>query len=128
VHEVTTAMRTIERALAAAPRSPGWHRSLGERLKSLRGAYIRYLEASMGGTSDAVEHNPSLSPRLRMLRREQARIADEIDRLTEACERAVDVETLRQQVVALLGRIARIRQREVGLLYESVDMELGGEE
>lgn len=128
MHEVTSAMRAIERALGSAPHSPGWHRVVSHRLAGLRGAYIGYLEASMGGTSEAVEHNPSLSPRLRMLRREQARIADEIDRLVDACRHDADAETLRQQTVALLGRVARVRQREVGLLYESVDMELGGEE
>lgn len=128
MHEVTTAMRAIERTLASAPRPPGWHRVMSYRLTGLRGAYFGYLEASMGGTSEAVEHNPSLSPRLRMLRIEQARVADEIDRLIDACRRDADVETLRQQIFALLGRVTRVRQREVGLLYESVDMELGGEE
>lgn len=128
MHEVTTAMRAVERAISTGPQSPSWHNLVSNRLAGLRGAYIGYLEASMGGTKAAVDDNPWLSARLIMLRRDQARVADEIDRLIEACTSAADIEALRQQIVALLGRVARTRQREVGLLYESVDMELGGEQ
>lgn len=128
MHEVMAAMRSVERAVTSAPRSAGWAALVSNRLSGLRGAYISYLEHSMGGTSAAVEDNPWLSARLIMLRREQARVADEIDRMIDACKPDVDVELMRHQVVALLGKVTRARQREVGMLYESVDMELGGEQ
>lgn len=128
MHEVMAAMRSVERAVTSAPQSASWPSLVRNRLSGLRGAYIGYLQRSMGSTGAAVEDNPWLSARLIMLRRDQARVADEIDRLIDACKPGVDVESLRHQVVALLGRVTRARQREVGLLYESVDMELGGEQ
>jgi len=128
VHEVTTAVRAVERALSSAPHAPAWASLVGRRLIRLRGAYIKYLERSMGGTTAAVQDNPWLSSHLLTLRRDQAKLADELDRLIEACTHASDVESLRQQVTAVLGRVARVREREVSLLYESVDLELGGEQ
>lgn len=128
MHELSAAMRSLERAVTGGPRSTTWSGVVGSRLRSLRGAYIEYLQRSMGSTNAAVEDNPWLSARLLMLRREQARVADEIDRLIEACTPDVDAGSLRQQVDTLLARLTRAREREVGLLYESVDMEIGGEQ
>jgi hypothetical protein len=128
MHEVTNAIRSVEHAVTAAPQSPSWRALVSNRLAGLRGAYIGYLEQSVVGTNAAVEDNPWLSARLIMLRRDQARVADEIDRLIDMCNDSAEVEVIRREVDALLGRIARSRQRERDLIYESVDMELGGEQ
>lgn len=128
MHELTTAVRAVELAIAGTSQPTSWPALLHHRLDGLRGAYIGYLQHSMGGTSAAVEDNPWLSARLLVLRRDQARVADEIDRLIDACTPSVDVDSLRHQILALLARVARTRQREVDLLYKSVDLELGGEQ
>jgi hypothetical protein len=128
VHEITNAVRSVERALASAPHSPHWRSLVNNRLAELRGAYIGYLDSSVGGTAAAVDDNPWLTARLVKLRRDQARVADEIDCLIEDCNSCCDYESLRPKVQSLLQHISRSRRREVGLLYESVDMDLGGEQ
>ncbi len=128
MHEVMTAIRSVERAITSAPHSPGWRRLVGNRLTGLRGAYILYLEHSMGSSAATVDDSPWLSARTLRLRRDQAKIADELDRLIDSCSQHGDAEALRHQVVDLLGRVVRSRQREIGLIYESIDVDLGGEQ
>lgn len=127
MHEITARMRAVERAVATSPGAPDWRGELADRIAELRAAFLADLGRSMRSAEATAASAPWLSTRLTMLRREQARIADDFDSLVEACAE-LDVETLRRHVFALLSRLARSRQLDVNLLYESVDIDLGGEQ
>jgi hypothetical protein len=126
--DTTIAIRSLERALAITPRTGSWRSLVANRVQSLREAYL--LEVECGPASDAfvLDTSPWIYGRLERLRRDQRRIVDELEALGRACVEAMDMETLRAQAMLALQRIVRLRQRENDLIYESVDLDLGGEQ
>lgn len=125
--DITIAMRSLERALATMPQSGNWRSLVAHRVHGLREAYLQEVEC---GPSDAfaLESTPWIYGRLQLLRRDQTRIVDELEALARLCVEAIDIEALRAQVQLALQRITRLRQRENDLIYESVDLDLGGEQ
>jgi hypothetical protein len=126
--DITIAMRSLERAVATMPHTQGWRSLVANRVRSLREAYLQEMELTSAPDAFALDASPWIHGRLRLLRRDQGRIADELEALARTCVEAMDMETLRAQVLAALQRISRLRQRENDLIYESVDLDLGGEQ
>ena len=131
--DISVAIRSLEHALASMPPVPqvpqaqGWRSTLANRVQGLREAYLQELEH--GPASEAFAFDaPWICGRLQLLRRDQIRIIEELEALARACVEAMDLETLRAQAQLALQRIARLRQRENDLVYESVDLDLGGEQ
>jgi hypothetical protein len=126
--DITIAMRSLERAVATMPQTQGWRALVAHRVRSLREAYVQEMELAPGPDAFALDTAPWIHGRLQLLRRDQGRIADELEALARACVEAMDLDALRVQVLAALQRITRLRQRENDLIYESVDLDLGGEQ
>jgi hypothetical protein len=130
--DITSAMRALEHTLVTAPatgkQAPGsWRSLVANRVQSLRDAYQH--EIGCGPASDAFALDaPWICGRLQLLRRDQSRVMAELESLARTCVETVDVDVLRGQVQLALQRIKKLRQRENDLLYESVDLDLGGEQ
>ena len=86
------------------------------------------MECGPASYAFALESTPWIYGRIQLLRRDQTRIVDELEALARMCMEAIDLEALRAQVQLALQRITRLRQRESDLIYESVDLDLGGEQ
>lgn len=126
--DIGIAMRSLEHAVGTTPQTRGWRSLVANRVEGLRIAYLQEVERGFESHDLAIASTPWISGRLERLRRDQARIADELEMLARACVEALDIDILRAQVSAALQRIARLRQRETDLIYESVDLDLGGEQ
>jgi hypothetical protein len=125
--DTTIAIRSLQNALSVMPQSSNWRSLIANQVESLREAYLQEVESGPASEAFALDA-PWICGRLQMLRREQRRIVEELEALGRACVEAMDMETLRAQVQFALQRITRLRQRENDLLYESVDLDLGGEQ
>jgi hypothetical protein len=126
--DITIAMRSLERAVATMPQSGNWQSLVAHRVHGLREAYLQEVECGPASDAFALESTPWIYGRLQLLRRDQTRIVDELEALARMCMEAIDLEALRAQVQLALQRITRLRQRENDLIYESVDLDLGGEQ
>ncbi|HEX2176050.1 MAG TPA: hypothetical protein VHG70_09070 [Nocardioidaceae bacterium] len=125
--DISIAIRSLEHALSTMPQSSSWRSLVANRVQGLRDAYLQEVERGPASDAFAVDA-PWLCGRMQVLRREQSRIVDELEALARASFEAMDMETLRAQVQLALQRIMRLRQRENDLIYESVDLDLGGEQ
>jgi hypothetical protein len=126
--DITIAMRALERAIATMPQTGNWRALVANRVTGLREAYVQEVECSPSSDAFALDSAPWIYGPLQLLRRDQLRIVDELEALTRACIEAIDMEALRIQLQLAMQRISRLRQRENDLIYESVDLDLGGEQ
>lgn len=126
--DTSIAIRSLEHALATMPHTGGWRSLVAHRVHALREAYLQEVEHGPSCDAMALDAAPWIYGRLQMLRRDQTRIVEELEALARTCVEAMDMETLRAQVQLALQRITRLRQRENDLIYESVDLDLGGEQ
>jgi hypothetical protein len=126
--DMTIAIRSLERAVTTMPRTGNWQSLVANRVQGLREAYLQEVECGPASAEFALEATPWIYGRLQLLRRDQTRIVDELEALGRMCMEAIDLEALRAQVQLALQRITRLRQRENDLIYESVDLDLGGEQ
>lgn len=126
--DITIAMRSLERAVAAMPQAGNWRTLVATRIHRLREAYLQEVECCYGTDAFALDTAPWVYGRLQLLRRDQSRIVEELETLARTCVEAIDMEALRAQVQLAMQRISRLRQRENDLIYESVDLDLGGEQ
>jgi hypothetical protein len=126
--DTTIAIRSLENALASPPQTGTWRSLVANRVHGLREAYLHEVETGPASDAFALDSSPWIYGRLQLLRRDQTRIVEELEALARACVEAMDLETLRSQAGLALQRIARLRQRENDLIYESVDLDLGGEQ
>lgn len=128
--DISVAIRSLEHAIATVPQRPQssrWRAMVANRVHGLREAYL--LELEHGPASEAFAFDaPWICGRMQLLHRDQIRIVEELEALARACVEAMDLDVLRAQVQLALQRIARLRQRENDLVYESVDLDLGGEQ
>jgi hypothetical protein len=126
--DISIAIRSLEHALAVKPKSSTWRSLVANRVHGLREAYLQEME--LGPTQDAfaLESAPWIHGRLQLLHRDQVRIVEELESLGRACMDVMDLEVLHARAKLALQRIAHLRQRENDLLYESVDLDLGGEQ
>lgn len=126
--DTTVAIRSLEHALTTMPHSRSWRRLIAHRVQGLREAYVQEVESAQASEMFELDAAPWIHGRLQILRRDQLRIVEELEMLTRACVEAMDRETLRTQVQLALKRLSHLRQRENDLVYESVDLDLGGEQ
>jgi len=126
--DTNIAIRSLENALDSAPQMSSWRSLIANRVQSLREAYLQEVERGPASEAFALDSTPWLYGRLQLLRRDQVRIVEELEQLTRACMEAMDLETLRAHAALALQRITHVRQRENDLIYESVDLDLGGEQ
>jgi hypothetical protein len=124
----TVAIRSLENALATAPHTSSWRSLVANRVQGLRDAYLQEVEHGPASDAVALDSAPWIYGRLQLLRRDQVRIVEELEQLARACVEAMDLDTLRARARLALQRITHLRQRENDLIYESVDLDLGGEQ
>jgi hypothetical protein len=130
------AMGDLERAVAApAPgRVDEWVEGVRVALESLRDVVDRHIhatEAPGGFLDEIVETEPRLANPAQRLREEHGEIVDAISAASarlRAPSFATDewVEAMRDRLLALLGVLARHRQRGADLVYEAYDVDIGG--
>jgi hypothetical protein len=132
---VQQACTELETALArpAGSNTPAWASSLGEALDNLREAFRRHVEQSesSGGflpeiTADA----PRLAHAVDQIRREHVEIVSGLERLKSKVATTVgpeDVESVRDESLALVGTITAHRFKGADLIYDAytVDIEAG---
>jgi hypothetical protein len=126
--DISVAMRALEHALAAKPTSSTWRSLVANRVHGLHEAYVQEMERGSAPDAFALDTTPWIHGRLQLLQRDQVRIVEELESLGRACMEVMDIEILRARAKLALQRIAHLRQRENDLLYESVDLDLGGEQ
>lgn len=120
--EMVEALRGLEQAIV--PPRPGvplgnWRWSLRQRLAAVRDALV--------------DENPSaadgwLAARGGQAFRERGQLIARLTQLADAALVAPDPEALRQELRRLIGDIGRHVQRLNDLVYDAVELELGGEE
>jgi len=125
----------LERAAASpAPgRAEEWVELVAERLTALERAFARHVEATEGPGSlfdEVVGRAPRLARQVDRLRADHVAINEALGRvaaMTSTAGRAerADVDTIRAEVLGLLGRVAHHRSTGADLLYEAywVDVE-----
>jgi hypothetical protein len=126
--DISVAMRALEHALAAKPTSSTWRSLVANRVQGLHEAYVQEMERGSAPDAFALDTTPWIHGRLQLLQRDQVRIVEELESLGRACMEVMDMEILRARSKLALQRVAHLRQRENDLLYESVDLDLGGEQ
>jgi len=130
------AMGNLERAVAAP--GPGrvdeWVDGVRNALELLRDVVDRHIhatEAPGGFLDEIVDAEPRLANPAQRLREEHGEIVDAISAASarlRAPSFATDewVEAMRDRLLALLGVLARHRQRGADLVYEAYDVDIGG--
>ncbi|MGH3812278.1 MAG: hypothetical protein ACRDUV_07445, partial [Pseudonocardiaceae bacterium] len=92
--DVNLALRSLEHAVTTMPRSRGWRTVVANRIEGVRAAYLQEVEHGLGSHDLALDATPWISGRLQLLRRDQARIVDELEMLARTCIEALDIEPL----------------------------------
>jgi hypothetical protein len=133
--ELGGSMAALEQALAAP--APGRHEAWAERvdvalveLSADFGEHVAVTEGSDGLHDAVVEAAPRLSNPVRRLAAEHTVIRRLVGELLERVRPTVaagDVDAIRGHGTALLGRLARHRQRGADLIYQAYEVDLGGE-
>jgi hypothetical protein len=132
-----TAMANLERAVAAPTpgRVDAWVVGVRDALDALRDVVDRHIsetEAPGGFLDEIVDAEPRLANPAERLREEHGEMVDAISaasaRLRSRPSFATDewAESMRDRMLALLGLLARHRQRGADLVYEAYDVDIGG--
>ncbi|KRE95457.1 hypothetical protein ASG76_07355 [Nocardioides sp. Soil774] len=133
--ELRESMGALEDALAApaaADRSR-WAQRVQAALSEVSGdfrAHIDITEGPRGLYGDVLRTSPRLSGAVDGLTREHALIGDQTDQLLTrlaAPDLNSDVDAVRREGTALLGRLVRHRQRGSDLVFEAYEFDIGGE-
>lgn len=129
------AMTEIEVATSSAltGRPGAWRAQLIPCVDMLREAWASHVDGTEGpdGLWEQLRTDaPRLDGHLRLLRREHLAVAADVEmlhrNLTDADENEAQLAAVREQVVALLNRLARHRQRGADLIYEAYQHDVGG--
>jgi hypothetical protein len=129
------AMTAIEIATSSAltGRPGAWRAQLLPCIDGLREAWASHVDGTEGpdGLWEQLRADaPRLDGHLRLLRREHVAVAAELEtlhqHLTDADENEAQLAAVREQVVAMLNRLARHRQRGADLIYEAYQHDVGG--
>lgn len=133
--ELRESTAALEQALAAP--TPGRHAAWAERVEvalvELSADFDEHVAVTEGpaGTHDAVvAASPRLSNSVHRLVSEHAVIRDLVADLLVRVRPPVtagEVDAIRDLGTALLGRLARHRQRGADLIYQAYQVDLGGE-
>jgi hypothetical protein len=133
--ELRESMGALEDALAApatADRSR-WAQRVQAALSEVSGdfrAHIDITEGPPGLYGDVLRTSPRLSGAVDGLTREHVvigRQADELLARLGAPDVVGDVDAVRREGTALLGRLVRHRQRGSDLVFEAYEFDIGGE-
>jgi hypothetical protein len=116
------ALRGLEQAIV--PPRPGvplgnWRWALRQRLAAVRDALVDENPTASDGW---------LAARGGQAFRERGQLVARLAQLADAALVAPDPEALRQELRRLIGDIGRHMQRLNDLVYDAVELELGGEE
>lgn len=130
--ELRDSMSVLELALAApttgAPER--WadrvHTALVELSADFR-LHVEITEGSNGLYQELLETAPRLSDAVAHLTSEHVAIRRLLDDLLATAAASTDVDRLRSQGTALLGRLVRHRQRGSDLVYEAYQVDIGGD-
>lgn len=133
--ELAGSMAALEQALAAPTpgRSAAWAERVDVALVELSADFAEHVAVTEGsdGLHDALlEAAPRLSNSIHRLAGEHAVISGLVrDLLAQVTPpvAADDIEAIRDLGTALLGRLARHRQRGADLVYQAYEVDLGGE-
>ena len=132
---LVAAMQRLERALAAAApgREADWaHRVVGD-LRAVRRELEQHRETTEGPDGLFVEIRraiPGAAYRLEKLREAHAAMLEEADALLASAERmeaaaSGSVDAIRRRVSALLSALRAHQAKEVDLIYEAFDRDIG---
>lgn len=129
------AMAGVEWAIASPSGTADWWTELAAALGGLQRAlasHIDEVEGTDGLLAELVAKAPRLSRAKQQMEEEHVELGAELDALGEAVRQgagepdAVDVAATREQVLLLLGALARHRQAGADMVYEAYTVDIGG--
>jgi hypothetical protein len=133
--ELGGSIAALEQALAAAApgRTGGWAERVDVALVELSADFREHVaitEGTDGLHGDILATAPRLAHSVERLVGEHAVITELVSDLLTRVSQPVpdgDVDAIRDLGTALLGRLARHRQRGADLIYQAYEVDLGGE-
>lgn len=133
--ELRESMSALEDALAAPPSADQWRWAarVQAALVELGGDFRAHLDITEGPDGlyrELLTSSPRLGGAVAGLTRDHLLINAQIDTLlthVTARDVMVDVDDVRGQGTALLGRLVRHRQRGSDLVFEAYEFDIGGE-
>jgi hypothetical protein len=120
----------------AAGRVPGWTDQVLKEMVSLRDAFEQHIivtEKPGGLYEEIMERAPRLVGKIHRLQDEHPQIDTAIQGTLEKLEGGIDesswpLDTARDDLQRLLGRIVRHRQHGADLVWEAYNVDIGGPE
>lgn len=126
--ELYEAMSRLEWSLARASEATDWRTAVIEELDNLLGAYMSHIdevEAPTGILVDLLEDAPRLSSYVEVLRQDHVTITTDLEGLlSDAPE--LEVRALREQATKVLGDLVNHRQMGADLVWDAVNLDIGG--
>lgn len=123
--------RMIELEAAAARPAGGdratWWKAIRYDLEGLRVAWDHHVvttEKPDGFLDEVIAHAPQLASRRDALLRDHVEINRLLDALLALGESPIDVDTVRDDVVALLGALVRHRHKGAEFTYDAYNVDL----
>lgn len=125
------AANELERVATSAAGDPvGWSAGVRAAVAEVRTAledHVIEAEASGGLFAEVASTDPRLLPAVERLRHDHTDLAERLDRLNAALGAGdVDVERVREDVLAFRAELSRHRLRGADLLWELYDVDIGG--
>jgi len=130
------AMAGVEWAIAAPSSTADWWTELAAALGGLRRAldeHIDEVEGADGLLAELVGKAPRLAKLKQQMEEEHVELVRDLEAIGEIVRRsagesdAADVATAREQVMVLLGALARHRQVGADMVYEAYTVDIGGQ-
>ena len=133
--ELRESMTALEGALAApaTPDRTRWAQRVHVALVELSGDFRQHVDITEGPDGlyrDLLETSPRLSEAVAGLTREHVLISAQVDKLlarVTSPDVIDEVDRVRGQGTALLGRLVRHRQQGSDLVFEAYEFDIGGE-
>ncbi len=126
--ELHDAMAGLEWALARASEATDWRVAVIESLHNLLSAYRSHsdeVEAPNGILNDLLVDAPRLSNYVAILKNDHMTIMGDLEALlSDAAE--IPVSELREIATSLLGDLVRHRQMGADLVWDAVNLDIGG--
>ncbi|MGH3506140.1 MAG: hypothetical protein ACRDO2_02915 [Nocardioidaceae bacterium] len=133
--ELRESMSALEGALAAAATADQarWTQRVRAALMELSADFREHIDITEGPHGlygDLLTTSPRLSDAVASLTHEHVLICGQVDNLltrVTASDLIDDVDNVRHQGTAILGRLVRHRQRGSDLVFEAYEFDIGGE-
>lgn len=113
----------------AAPQADTWASDVARAVAVVRSAFathISIVEGQDGLFAEMLREAPRLAGTLGLLHREHDDITAQLALAKEELDEGA-LERARERLPATLAKVARHRKREVDLLYEAYETDIGGE-